>query len=561
MVSKLSKLSMLSKLGAIVLLSLTAAAVRAQQPGLESLQTRAERTRFVETSRYDDAVGFLAAVDAASPLVHLTTFGYSFEGRALPLAVVGKVPAPTAEAVRASGKLRVYIQANVHAGEVEGKEATLALVRDVARGSHAEWLDSMVLLVAPVFNADGNERVNLTNRERENGPVAGAGTRNNAQGLNINRDYIKLETPEARSQAMLLNDFDPHVMLDLHATNGSYHAYHLTYETPNNPAAYTGIVELARRQWLPAVADAVRAETGWELRAYGNTGGPGGFGGPPPDRADTGDWDGPPPGGAGGGQATERRWTTVEDLPRYSHNYWGLRNRFGILGETYSYLPFAERVAVCSRFVEAVLDYAHANAAALQRLTAEADAKNLVGQRLSLRSRPKRSDEQVEILMGEVEPEVNPYSGRVMLRRKDVRKPELMWAYETFESTEQERVPSAYYVPAGLAQVVERLRAHGVRLERVSGERKLPLERFAVETTALAEREFEKHRERTATGRYEAVEATVADGAWRVDMRQPLARLAFHLLEPRSGDSLLAWNFLDGALKDGAEYPILRTRD
>jgi hypothetical protein len=512
---------------------LAAGPAQAQQAALDALTTRAERTRYVETSRYDDVISFLTVADSASPLVQLTSFGYSFEGRSLPLAVVGRVSAPTPEAVRASGKLRVYIQANVHAGEVEGKEAMLALVRDIARGRHAEWLETMVLLVAPIYNADGNERVTLTSRGPQHGPIAGSGTRANAQGLNINRDYIKLETPEARSMVRLLNDFDPHVMLDLHTTNGSYHAYHLTYETPNNPAVDPAIVGLMAGRWMPDVRGRVHMRDGWELRAYGNV----------------------------EGQRPERSWTTVEDLPRYSHNYWGLRNRLGILSETYSYLTFADRVNVCGRFVEEVLAYAHGNAAELQRVTAEADARRLVGQRLSLRSRPKRSAEMVEILMGDVDEEINPLSGAVMLRRQDVRRPEPMWEYATFESTEQERVPSAYYVPAPLTAVVNRLLAHGIRLERLTTEQRLPIEQFTMETSTVTEREFEQHRERTTTGRYAAVEASVPAGTWRVDMTQPLARLAFYLLEPRSNDSLLTWNVLDETLRTSTRYPILRTRD
>jgi hypothetical protein len=219
-------------------------------------------------------------------------------------------------------------------------------------------------------------------------------------------------------------------------------------------------------------------------------------------------------------------------------------------------------VNVCGRFVAEVLAYAHSNAAEVQRLAAEADARRLAGQRLSLRSQSKRSAEMVEILMGDVEEEINPFSGAVMLRRKDVRRPERMWEYATFESTEQERVPSAYYVPASLAEVVNRLSAHGIRLERVATEQRLPLEQFTMETSAVADREFEQHRERTTTGRYAAVDATVPAGAWRVDMTQPLARLAFYLLEPRSNDSLLTWNFLDEVLRNaGGRYPILRTRD
>src|SRR5215813_7297370 len=288
------------------------------------VRTRAERTNYVETSRYDDVLNFLNTVAKGSRIVHYTTFGYTFEGRALPLAVVGRVADASPRTVRASGKLRVYIQANIHAGEVEGKEAMQALVRDIAAGQHAQWLDSMVLLIAPIYNADGNERVSLTNRGPQNGPIGGMGIRANAQGLNINRDNIKLDTPEARSMVKLLNDYDPHVMLDLHTTDGSRHAYHLTWEIPNNPAVDPAINHMAADEWLPAVSDAIRKKDGWVLHSYGDV----------------------------SAEAPDRVWTTVEDLPRYTHNYWGLRNRFGVLSETYSYLTFQERIATVSRFIE-----------------------------------------------------------------------------------------------------------------------------------------------------------------------------------------------------------------
>ena len=500
---------------------------------LHSQQTRAERTNYVETSRYDDVVAFLDTVAKQSRLVHNTTFGNTVEGRALPLAVVGRVGDATPRTVRASGKLRVYIQANIHAGEVEGKEASLALIREIASGKHAEWLDSMVLIIAPIYNADGNERIAPTNRGPQNGPVAGAGTRANAQGLNLNRDNIKLDTPEARSMAKLLNDYDPHVMIDLHTTNGSHHAYHLTWEIPNNPAVDAGITRIARDDWMPAVTKAVQQKDGWALHSYGDV----------------------------SGQQPERVWTTVEDLPRYTHNYWGLRNRFGILSETYSYLTFQERIQTVTRFVEEILNFAHANARRIRKAVEDADERSLVGQRVSLRSRLKRSDMKAEILMGDTAEEINSYSGQTMLRRVDIRKPELMWLQTAFDSTESERVPSAYYIPPALTAVVERLRDHGIQLERIDRTRSLGLEEFRIETTQVAAQAFEGHQQRAVTGAYQPVERTITSGFYRVSMNQPLSRLAFYLLEPRSNDGLLNWNFLDDALKDAKAYPILRTRN
>jgi murein tripeptide amidase MpaA len=187
---------------------------------LSALKTRPERTEYRETSRYEDVIAFLEAVDRASPLIHLTTFGYTFEGRALPLVVVGHVKDASPEAVLASGKTRVYIQGDIHAGEVEGKEATQILLREIAQGQHKEWLDSLVLLVKPIFNADGNERITLTNRggqqaDRRHGPAP------NAQG-DLNRDHQARGRPRLVAGAAL-PALTAHA-LDLRTTSRSRHA-------------------------------------------------------------------------------------------------------------------------------------------------------------------------------------------------------------------------------------------------------------------------------------------------------------------------------------------------
>jgi len=498
--------------------------------------TRAERTEFRETSRYADVVAFLDSVDRASPRIHVTTFGYSWEGRALPLAVAGAVPDASPRAVRASGKTVVYLQGDIHAGEVEGKEALQEILREVAQGRHAAWTASLVLLVAPIFNADGNERIALGNRPGQHGPIAGMGTRANAQGLNINRDYSKLETPEARSQARLMSEYDPHVLLDLHTTNGTYHAYQLTYAPPLNPNTDAAILALLRDEWLPAVTASVKRTNGWDFYYYGNV-----------PTAES-------PWAAGPG--AERGWYTYDWRPRFSNHYWGLRNRFGILSETYSYLTFRERIAVQKRFVEAVLDWAAANAARIRAATAAADRADLRGTRLAVTSRLRRTGPST-ILMGEVREERNPYSGEAMERRKDVVRPERMPEFIWYDAAATERVPAAWLVPDSLGDVADRLRAHGVRVEPLA---RLPasVEAFRVDSATTARGELEGHHERRLFGRWQAAQPR-ASGAWlRVPANQPLGRLAFTLLEPRSDDGFAAWGLLDAWLKEPAAYPILR---
>ena len=178
----------------------------------------------------------------------------------LPLAVVGRVKDGSAEAVRATGLTRVYLQANIHAGEVEGKEVLQMLLRDLALGRHPEWTRTMVLLIAPIYNADGNERIRLDQRSLQNGPLGGVGQRPNAQDLDLNRDHMKLESPEARSLVSMLRAYDPHLGVDLHTTNGTHHAYQLTYATPLHPNTAPALVTWLRSDWLPRITKRIKSK-------------------------------------------------------------------------------------------------------------------------------------------------------------------------------------------------------------------------------------------------------------------------------------------------------------
>ena len=507
-------------------------AAGAQQPGGGSPTTRAERTDFRETTRYDEVMEFVQEVALLNPNVHLTTFGYTFEGRPLPLLVVGEVGDASPEAVRATGKTRVYIQGGIHAGEISGKEALLILLRELARGGHPQWADSLVLLIAPLYNADGNERVNLLNRRRQNGPVGGMGQRANAMGLDLNRDQMKLDAPESRALVALYTDYDPHLSVDLHTTNGTRHGYHLTYAPPLNPNTPEEIDGLLRSRWLPAVTSGVREKHGWDMYYFGDVRMPRG-------------------GGEGG-------WYTFDPRGRYVSNYIGLRNRFGILGEAFSYATFQDRTLVSKWFVEEILDFAYAHAGEIRARTQAADARSVVGDSLSLRATFQRSDTPVTILMGEVTEERNPYSGEVMWRRTGVQTPTEMYEFGTFTPTEREVVPAAYLIPADQGVLVERLQAHGIQTSVLAEGRTLEVQEFLVDSVTTSSREYEGHQEQTVFGSYRSVTRALDSGTVVVLMDQPLARVAFGLLEPRSDDGFVAWGFLVDSLSGGAPYPVTR---
>ena len=501
-----------------------------------AIQTRAEATNFEQTSRYDDVAAFLNELAKAAPkTIKLKTFGTTAENRALPLVVVGASD-PTPAAVRRTGKLRVYIQGNIHGGEVEGKESAQMLLRDLAAGTHEEWLKQMVLLVAPIYNADGNERFSLTSRGRQHGPLGGQGQRTNAQGLDLNRDHMKLDSPEARAFVKLMTDYDPHVSMDLHTTNGTRHAYHLTYAPPLNPATDPTITSLLRNTWFPAVTQSIRTKYGWEYYYYGNVEG-------------------------GRGADGLRAWRSFDHRPRFNNNYVGLRNRLALLSEAFAYASFKDRITATNRFIEENLDFTAKNASRIRRIADDADRLKVIGERLGLRAQMVKGPEPIEILMGETTQEKHPVDGHIMELRTDVKIPEKMHDFGTFEATETERVPSAYFIPPGHKQAIELLAAHGVLVEPAFGTAPIEVEEFQIDTNTQAATAFQNHRERTLTGRWVPAKRTIPEGSVMVRLNQPLARLAFYLLEPRSDDGLVNWNFLDAALgPDVKVYPILRSR-
>jgi hypothetical protein len=355
------------------------------------------------------------------------------------------------------------------------------------------------------------------------------GQRSNAQGYDLNRHHMKLDSPEARSLVRMMTAYDPYLAVDLHTTNGTRHAYHVTYSPPLHPGVHPALIDLLRGEMLPAITGTIRDEHGIEFYYYGNA--------RPTD-------DGP-------------GWYTFDHRPRFNNNYVGLRNRLAILSEAYAYLTYRDRVMSTLWFVEDIVEYAHANGDELRAAVEEGGA-SVVGQELPTRATFQRSDTMVTILMGEVEEERHPYTGEVILRRRDVETPTEMWEYGTFEATDTEVAPARYLLLPGLEDVAERLRAHGVVLEAVTAEETRAVEEFVLDSVRTSPQPFQGRNERTLFGAWRAAERAVPAGTLVLDVGQPLGRLAFYLLEPRSDYGFANWALLGDALEGADVYPVLR---
>jgi hypothetical protein len=498
-------------------------------------QTRAERTQYRETSHYDDVMRFLEQLQAKGAPITIETIGVSAGGKKIPLVIAARPPVASALEARRRGKVVVYLQANIHGGEVEGKEAVQMLLRQIAQEDKKRWLDKLVLLVTPIYNVDGNEKFGDARRNRgsQDGPDPVV-ERANGQGFDHNRDSMKAETPEMRAALRhIYTAWEPDVMMDLHTTNGTRHGFHLTYAPPLNPDTEAGILKYSRDELLPTLRRRLHNNDKFELFDYGNV----------------------------EGRGEQRAWRTVGPEPRYMTNYVGLRNRIALLSEAASFLPFQTRVDSTLRFVEGVLDETTKHAARILKMTREADARVV-----SWGEKPETAPAlgvRYEMAQRGVEPIPleKPRPAAEIDRRKAPTDMETLTlpVFDRFRATRTAKFPAAYLIPAAHANVVELLRRHGVAVERLTAEWRGPVEEFAISERVVAPQGFQNHRLNRLEGRFETTQATCPAGDYLVRTAQPLGILLFHLLEPESLDGVAAWNFLDDALAAPGRYPIRKT--
>jgi len=501
--------------------------------------TRAERSRYTETSTYADVIVFLDSLHGRKEL-SFGSIGKSGEGRDIPYVIASRPRVSTPAEARALGRPIVYIQGNIHAGEVEGKEALLALLRSLTQTAAPNVLDSLILIAVPIYNADGNEKFasQVKNRGSQNGPEL-VGERANAQGLDLNRDYIKAEAPETRASLAMFNAWDPDVFVDLHTTDGSYHGYALTYAPPLNPAAPLGI--FARDSLLPPIALRMKAH-GFPTFDYGDF-----------ISDDT----------------LSKGWATFDSRPRFGTNYYGLRGRIAILSEAYSHDTFRRRVSATFRFVLELLSVVAARGATIQAVTNAASRAPTLGYEpgasplsIPIRSQMVAAPDSVAVIAEDLErtgdsTRTQPGVPKGM-RRTGRFHAVTMPVFDRFKPVLFAPPPVAYAIPAADTEAVRLLRLHGIVVDSLSVAATARAENFVTDSTIVSPRPFQGHHEVHLVGRWMSQPRELPAGTYIARTSQPLRILLVYLLEPESDDGLVTWNFFDGALLSRGAYPVLR---
>ncbi|MBT8145347.1 MAG: M14 family metallopeptidase [Gammaproteobacteria bacterium] len=513
----------------------------------ESLMTVPERTAYARTSTHAEVLETIDNLVRGSDLVHRETMLVTRDGRELPLLIVADPPVSTPEQAGRGGKPVIYIQGNIHGGEVEGKEAILILLRDILHGDKGHLLDNQIIALAPIYNADGNDQMSENSRPNQELSPVMTGQRF-SHGYDLNRDGVAVETPETQGlYRNVLQRWDPQLFVDMHTTNGTWHGYSLTYAPSYHSAGDPATTDYTMNVMLPAVRQAVKEKFDLDFFLFGDF--------------SLEQW---PP--------TEFR--TFHHAPRYLTNMMGLRNRMAILSETFSHDRFYKRIHSANVFIEEILEYTNEHGAIIQRINREADART-----------EEKIAEQGGQLTNGVAFEMVPLPEPITLRSYDhipyrtasggieyTRSAELIDIegvsnFQQFRPIRSAIMPKTYLFPAELAHIAEKLAHHGIEVERISANLTVEAQAFSIAGMDAQNFEQNGHRNTRLTGEYLEMERTFQPGDYRVSMESPLANLIFYLLEPEADDGLAYWNYFDDYLADAQSsgrpliYPVFKVMD
>ncbi|MBI5915787.1 MAG: M14 family metallopeptidase [Bacteroidetes bacterium] len=491
--------------------------MKAQTPDFQTPFERNGQT----TATYAEAIGFYQKLDAAYPQLQVTEWGSTDAGFPLHVAVVSQSKNFDAAALRSEGKLILLINNAIHPGEPEGVDASMMLCRDLLQKPEFQpFLKNVVVAFIPFYNIGGGLNRGCCSRANQNGPEE-YGFRGNAKNLDLNRDFIKCDTKNARTFVQVFQHWRPDVLVDNHTSNGANYPYTMTMLTTQPDKLGTLLGSYLRRILLPRLYNRM-ASRGQEMCPYVN------------EFKDT------PADGIYG----------FNDTPRFSSGYAALHHCIGFVPETHMLKPFPQRVLATYDFMDVLLRELSTEHSRLRDVRQQAIAQSMTDTYVNLDWKPDEARPDTIVFKG--------YEGKY--KPSEVTGLDRLWYDRTapyekkipywsrFEPTAQVMKPAAYIIPQAYTEVIERLQMNGVQLRRLSADAEPEVELYRIgkyETRNAYEGHYLHHK----------VEVTTEVKRWRFHRGdyvaftdQPAVRFLAETLEPQAIDSYFAWNFFDGIL-------------
>jgi len=505
------------------------------------------------TPRYHETMDYCQKLAEASDLVHLTSFGTSPQGRKLPLLIVDRDGLQDPEAIKSAGRLILLIQACIHPGESEGKDAGMMLIRDlimrdegrrtrneelsgIRHPASGGLLENVSILFIPIFNVDGHERFGPYNRINQNGPEE-MGWRVTATNLNLNRDFLKADAPEMQAWLKFYNRWLPDFFIDIHTTDGADYQYVLTYMMETLGQMDPGLTKWCDEVFLPEWTGKLNA-TGYPVFPY----------------------------------VRFRRWHDpksglIRDVapPMLSQGYVALRNRPGLLIETHMLKPYNQRVEATYECLVYALEILNRQAKKLQSLLIRADdyvqSHEFQNASFPLQFETSLSDSSFVNFKGvEYEEIRSDLTGGVWFKYSSTPATFHLPVFSRAIPTETVKLPLSYIIPAEWSVVVERLNLHGIRMNRLEKDSVITVTSYKIKNPRWRPGPYEG-RHRLSRINYDTYEENrfFPAGSVIIETAQPAARVIAQLLEPKGDGSLLSWGFFDPVFeqKEYAEYYVL----
>lgn len=489
--------------------------------------THFELSKQLESPGYGETMAYFNRLAASSPYAKMFSFGVSPQGRDLHYVVVANGGEFTPQQAHDSWKAVVLVQNGIHAGEIEGKDAWMLMLREMLITSEKQrLLDKVILLIIPILNVDGHERSGPTNRPNQNGP-ARMGWRTTSQNLNLNRDYMKADAPEMQALLRLYTTWQPDFIIDNHTTNGADYQYHITYgieHHQNIDPALSGWGAQLMASVLPTVE-----ERGFLTAPYIDVEG---------DLRDG--------------------FSLEPSLPRYSTGYAAAQNRLCLLVETHSLKPFANRVFSTKAMNEAVLDFIHDHAADLKKVNREADSASVrlySNEREPFPLQIAVTNHSTPFMFKGFEQyeDESPVTGSTIIKYTTTPIEFEVPLHDHAEVVKSVRLPLAYCIPEQFLPLVQKLILHGIEVRTLAGDHECKTERYRFKDALFAPRPYEgRQRVECSVESFEVIER-IPHGTYVVPTAQRTVRVLAQLLEPDSPDSMVQWGFFN-AFFERKEY-------
>ena len=506
---------------AVIVFILCSTFLIAQHKSNDDWQTEFERSNYLSTNNYEESIKYFEKLENNSEFAQLKTIGISPQGRELKCLVVSKDKIFDPIKAKESGKAVILINNGIHSGEIEGKDASMIMLREILITKEKnDLLENVILLFIPVFSPDGHERSSPYNRINQNGPTK-MGWRTTAQNLNLNRDFTKADSPEMKAFLNLFSTWLPDIFIDTHTTNGADYQYTITYDISRHQNITLKTRKLVNEQIIPWVDEKVE-EVGFLISPFV------GF--------INGDYNN-----------GIRDWIAG---PRFSNGYGAVQNRIGLLIETHMLKPYKERVFSTKTLIESIIEFSSNNNELIKNASLNADEYVIdkyyeQGNAYPINFGISKDSLEFKYKGFEKEFKKSKIAGKEIISYTNNKTEKVVPYFNKSIITDSIYVPHEYIIPREWSNLVDIIKLHGISIEEITGESNVIVEKYKFKNVKFSKWPYEGRF--IPSFEYDIILDTVTlnKGDFRIKTNQRALGMIVHLLEPKASDSFVKWGFMN----------------